>query len=673
MIVSTSKADAMLRKSLGKNQSSIIPINKMIESFKLDPTLANPTRDAYVVTNEDITATKIKQQFEASVQCKHPAVKILFINKSSRPIYEDGFPGINSILQKPNATQISQAIAQIISQDITAADIMSNRPTVTDIPEFTQNNIPDFQPEVTFVEDGPDTPPEPPTDSIPDFVPEPQPVIPTPEPEPDFEVGSNIVNQIKNAGSISEVSVLAREISASSLVKDLIDTSSTYAGIEEKLKANQNMIYAIMTDPGIKSLDEKLVKVRALLHDKAFYNSKGDTLIEQRLEEIIDTIIVQTQGLLESRLSEIDTAIKRSKVARDSQGQSTRLAGLNEERANLIIELTKLQEEIVDIYKSSDMIVSDTTSRLAEQSDDMTGNDVFNAHLKARGNAVISDETRIAISVALDMAATKIPDEFSKMKSDIVTMQKLLSKLFDMDKEVIAAQQYIIDFMKNNRIEDTVVAQSLLKKSLRVFIGADGTGKTIVPYLLSRHKSRQNSNVLLLDLTGTAKYDSYGISYRDADQYFNDLNEERFCVVAGSVENNVANAQRIITSLLKAADYYRVINVVLKPEQKDLFTTISKDVLCVNFLVDTIPEHIDEVRTIIEGTDWTNIAKRVIVNKCDVLIAPIIKRLGLEDSLDYQICTLSSVPAITDACLMGYNPYEISSVELAFEELIKHA
>ena len=259
------------------------------------------------------------------------------------------------------------------------------------------------------------------------------------------------------------------------------------------------------------------------------------------------------------------------------------------------------------------------------------------------------------------------------MRNDIVTMQTLLGKLFDADKEVIAAQQYIINFMQSNNIENTVTAQSLLKKSLRVFIGADGTGKTIVPYLLSRYRSRQNANVLLLDLSGSSKYDSYGIRYRKVDQYFTDLNEEQFCLVAGSIDNTVANAQRVVTTLLKAADYYRVINVVLTPDQRELFETISKDVLCVNFLIDTIPEHIEKCKSIIDTTDWTNIAKRIIVNKCDVMLAPIIRKLGLEESMDYQICTLKSVPVLTDACLNGYNPYGISSVDLAFEELTRYA
>jgi hypothetical protein len=58
-------------------------------------------------------------------------------------------------------------------------------------------------------------------------------------------------------------------------------------------------------------------------------------------------------------------------------------------------------------------------------------------------------------------------------------------------------------------------------------------------------------------------------------------------LAAGKVDNSIAAAQRIVTTLLKAADYYRVINVVLTPEQNELFQTIAQDVLSINFIVDT--------------------------------------------------------------------------------------
>ena len=63
-------------------------------------------------------------------------------------------------------------------------------------------------------------------------------------------------------------------------------------------------------------------------------------------------------------------------------------------------------------------------------------------------------------------------------------MRAKLNKLLDLDKETIVAQTQIINFLRSNQIEETVIAETLIKKSLRVFTGNEGTGRTIVPKLI---------------------------------------------------------------------------------------------------------------------------------------------------------------------------------------------
>ena len=664
MIISTTKSDALLKRALGKNQVSVISVEKMIDQFSLDPTITTPVRDAYVITNEDISAARIKSKFEQSVANKHPAVKIIFINKSSKPIYETGLPGIDAIMQKPKPAELTKTISEIIVSATVQSSVQNyEAPTVT-IPEWSPKT--ESEPEVTPVAPVVETP-----------VVE-QPIIEAPIEEPAYEAPvvetrkSQLMEQLENAGKVADISVLVREITASTLIKDIIENNSTYAGIEEKLKSLNDVIFVIMSDPTV-SLDEKLSKVRSLLHDKAFYSAKGDTIIEQRLEEVIDCICSRTSALLQSRLDEIDTAIRYSITAKEQENMSPRLAGLNEERANLIIELRKLETDIADIFRSCDMLTMSTATHIAETADNLTGNEKINAMVRARGTSVISEETVNAIRASLELASGKVPSEFSQMKLKVLNMIKLLGKLFDCDQEIIAAQQAVINFLKSQNVEDTVFAETLLKKSLRVYVGEQGVGRTILPYLLSRYKSRQNANVLVLDLTGTAKYTQYGIQYTALDTYLTGLHQKEFMLVAGSLENSVAAAQRIVTTLLKAADYYRVINVILDVDQRELFETIAQDVLSVNFIVDTNISRIERMRDVIERCNVPNVGRRVIINKCDVPIRPIISKLGLDDKIDYQICTVPTVPTIIDAGLNGYNPYGISVVDLTMEEVIRHA
>lgn len=666
MIISTNKSDMMLKRSLGKDKTVIIAIDKMLDQFALDPTMMNPKRDAYIVTNEDISAKRLKDKFEQALASKHPATKVIFINKSSKPIYQQGLPGLDAILQKPKPNDITQTISAVTAQASIEGAVESQVAPIVEIPEYTpevkQESIqPEFEPETQPIVEPEPLPPMP--------EPEPEPI---PEPEP-VNTKSGLVERIERAGTVGDASVIMRELTATQVIKDLYETNSTYAGIEEKLKSLNDTIFNIMGDPNIKSLDEKLSKVHALLHDKAFFRAKGDTLIEQRLEEVVDAICTQTSSLLQSRLEEINAAIKKSMTDKDMENNSARLAGLNEERANLIIELHTLEVEVGDIYKSTDSLVMSTATSLAASSDDATGNEFINAKLKERGEMVLSDSTIDAIRGAMELGADKIPSTFKEMKINIVNTLTLLRKVFDVDQEIIAAQQQVINYLKSNNIENTVVAETLLKKSLRVYVGEEGTGRTIIPYLISKYKSRQNANVLLLDLTGTAKYSQYGIQYKNIDTYLMDLDQREFMLAAGSVDNSISTAQRIVTALLKAADYYRVINVVLAPEQVELFQTIAQDVLSINFLVDTNVPRIERMRKEIEDCTIPNVARRVIINRCDVPIRKIITKLGLDDQMDYQVCTVPSLPTLIDAGLNGYDPYGISTIDLTMEEVLKHA
>lgn len=676
VIVSTSKSDTMLKRTFDRKMTSVISIERMLEQFALDPTIDEPSRGAYIVTNEDVSAARLKAKFEQAAASKHVLTKIIFINKSSRPIYPNGLAGVDAILQKPKPDDIKRAVDAVLAsgsiQDVVNTGFQGNQ----DIPDYNPGMSVAASPGLGFNEDMLVEEPEQDTaPTVPEELPAmPEPVVqPDPEPMPEVTKDSALVDRIRSAGSVADISVIARELSASVLVKDMIESNSTYAGIEEKLKSLNETIFTILSDTRIKSLDEKLSKIHALLHDKAFWSAKGDTLIEQRLEEVIDMICVRTSELLQSRLSEIDTAIRKVDSQRDFDVNHARLSGLNEERANIMIELRTLEAEIGDIFRSADSLIIGTSTHIAELSDNLTGNDMINMHIKARGAAVVSDETVTAVRAALELSADKVPSTFKEMKLKILSMIRFMSQLFDLDSEIIAAQQAQINFLKAHNVEDSIVAETLLKQALRVYVGEEGVGRSMIPYLISKYKSRQNANVLCLDLTGTGKYDIYGIHYKDLNSYMNEMNQQEFLLVSGSIENTIESAQHIVTTLLKAADYYRVVNVVLTTEQKELFSTIAQDVRSVNFIVDTNVGRIERMRKIIEECTMDNVGQRVILNKCDVPVRSIVTRLGLDDRIDYQICVVPTVTTITDAGLNGYDPYGVSSVDLVMEDVVKHA
>lgn len=676
MIICTKTADLYVKKAFSKDKVSIAAFANIITSLNLDPTISEPQREAYVITSDDIKNAKLKQQLVAALATKHPKARVIFIDKQGKNVLPQDTPGIDALLSKPRPAQVPEVIGQVIAVDA-VSDVaqIQEQPIIAEIPEFDPvmefPEPPAFQEPEEFQQPDFFEQPIMPEVSIP--LPEPEPVyVPQVEPEPE-DRGSEYVGRIKNASTVSDIGIVMREMTASALIKEMVDSNTSYAMVEEKLKSINDSIFSIMQDPTIRTLEEKLTKVRALTHDKAFFSSKGNTLIEQRLEEVIDTICSQTSSLLQSRLDEIDTAIIKVKTAKEMDAGSPRLAGLNEERINLILELRTLEMELEAIYKNTDNLVMGVVTDIAEKAIDITGNEILNAQIRARGDILVGNSTKDAIRAAMTLSNEKLSSEFSTMHVKVVAMVKVLSKLFDLDREIIAAQQQLINFLRANKIEDTVIAESLLKKSLRLFVADEGTGRTIIPYLLSYYKSRQNANVLLFDITGTGKYAEYNIPTMTPENFLINQNQQEFLVVSGNVANTVATAQRIVTALTKAADYYRVVNVILRPDQKELLETIAPDVLCINYITDVTPAHISTTKTLMEELQFENVAQRVILNKCDIPVKPIITRLGLDDKLDFQICTIPTIPAITDANINGYNPYGLSSVSALMDDVLKHA
>lgn len=669
MIIATRSADTLATKAFGKKEVAISTITQVITQLPVDPLISHPRRDAYIVTSDDVKSPRVKQQFLDAVQKKHPDAIIVYVSKSAKTSIEEG-DGIDSVLVRPKFDQLSAKVQELVSIH---ADKEAIHSSAEDAPEqlglykpslrgfdLEEQEEPEEEQEVEEEYELP----------IPEEPEEVEEIVAPTEPTRDEPL--EIVERFKSAGRVHDIAALSRELTANALIKDVMDKSSTYANAEEKLKALENQIYTVMASTEIPTLEQKLERVRALLHDKNYYKSRMDTVLEQRIEGIIDTVISTTKDLVESRLEEIDHAIYNNQVNNKTDFDYARLAGLTEERANLIMELTVLSMEIDDIAKGMDSFVLSAAGYMADQAIDLTSNAMLNARLRLTNETIVSDKTQAAIRAAIEISANEIPEEMRALRLKVQVYLSKLNQLFDLDKQTIVAQREYINFLQANDIEDTVAAQTLIKKSLRVFVGAEGNGRTIIPYLLSYYKSRQNANVLLVDLTGTCKSEDYGLHPIPLQDYYDKRYEKKFCYVAGEIHDTPSAAQRILNMLVKAADFYSVINVVLPTEARSLFDVMAPDVLCVNYITDTSRTSLQFMKEFIAETEKENTARRVIINKCNVNTAPILHKLGLDDVMNIGLCKVGYVDGITDASINGYNPAEMSSVSLALEEVLRY-
>lgn len=691
MVVSTKSSQLFLRKAFGKEEVIIIGYPQLVSSLSIDPSLNSPTHDIYVVTTDDIKGKRGIDEFKSAVANKHPNAKILYISRKVKGDFiQPTDIGIDGYLVNPKGNELRDEVIKIIQTDSVAAvaEIQEreydssygsgsgydNGDSVYTEIEDTHNSIPEFNQSDYYVEEEEiieeEETVEEPVQELDIPVEE---EVEEPIEEPADEIESRLLERLHNARTVANVDAYMHELTASVLIKDMLKSNSTYAAIEERLKSLKNAIFDIMADDrNYKTLSQKLSAARAITHDNAFLGGKSVTLLWQRLEEIVDIISDKTNEALNKELKTIETGIKQIKTNSELDAGNARLGGLNQRRVNLSLELLQLQNEINSIYDSCDDLLKDMSGKFGEKSYNLTDDLELNAKIKSHGDTLVSDETLAAIRAIYDYSETKLEPRFKDMLRKVVVMTRLYEEILDNDRETIAAYQATINYLKYINAEDYINEDTLLKKSMRVFTGEEGVGRTIVPYLISSYWSRQNYNVLVFDITGTGKYDMYDVLVRTPEQFMIDLNQEHLCVVSGDIPNTMATAQRIVTTLTKAADYYRVINIVIRPDQKELFDFICREVRSINYIVEPSPTSINRTKDLIESSNYENTAQRVIVNKCNIPVAPIVNKLGLDDNKDIQIVTIPTIDEVTDASIRRFNPNSISSVSIIMEDVLKY-
>jgi hypothetical protein len=265
-----------------------------------------------------------------------------------------------------------------------------------------------------------------------------------------------------------------------------------------------------------------------------------------------------------------------------------------DERGNILLELQVLDKEIRTIFTVADKLTIDIAKGIAEDSTARTGSPLLDARMRLTGNSVVSAESLNTIEHLL-LTAEKTSDAFKDATRQIVIMNKKLMKVIDLDNEIIATLSEVIEYLKANNVEDTVIKNTLIKKSMRVFIGNEGSGRSVIPYVCSKLKSRENANVLYIDITGNNKVSNYGETMLTLDDWMTNRQQQHFCGVQGKLPNTYEAAQRFMTALTKAADYYKVINPEDVPARMlsvGEFSRLSDEIMAFNDF-DT-PEGIEE-------------------------------------------------------------------------------
>lgn len=667
MIVCSKAADVVTRMAIGKDKTVVSDINSILERLPLDATLTRPKTEAFVISENDITKPKIRQQFMDAIVRKHPTVRVVVLAKQKTTMMAGG--GIDKLLVAPKAPQVAEALNELLESiankvPIIGGDSVQELPAQKFVPEEFTEELKEAVADAMTQEA--ET-----TEELPLQAEAEVPNIPQYTQE---DVTNTLLDRIRACNQVADLSIVVREANATRVVKQLLEENGEYATIEERLQAYRQKIMSIMMDTAM-TLEEKLSKVRAISYDKASYAAKGSTILEQRVEEIIKVVCEKVKEIVEEKNRSLDRVILEYSTTGNSPViDFPMLSGLLDTRANIIMDLALLNKEVKGVFLAMDKLASDTTEKIISDNTEMTGTPALDNVIELRGARItIADGCEVVNKVLA--LATDNSEKFAGYERTVKVMNDKLVALLKTDSEIIEQQGQIIKYLTSQNVEDTVIANTFIKKALRLYVGKPGTGRTFLTYGISKLRSRGNANVLYMNLTGEKKLGNYGVKGMELADWLNNVKEEPFCVVENSIVNlgDVGVVQRLANSLVKAADYYRVINVVLLPEQELLFQTLVQDALSVNYVTDMVPENLAATREYIQGMREENVAQRVFLNKCFACTENIVRRLGLEERLNVECLRFPYVQQVGECALNGVEPTCVDLIEECLREVMKRA
>ena len=251
MIVTTKGAAALLKKAIGKDASDVLAYKNIIESFKIDPTTFTPEREVYVVNSEDIRGKTVINQFIEALSGKHPKTKVVFIDKGMKATFLDtNIPGLDLYLKNPKADVLAARINELISIDLD--DVVRNYEKGSNLEDqeddgFNPENVFGSKEEEIIVEPEPDFIQPDPIEEEDEFE------IPAVKAEENIKTGTTFVERLEDSKRVADMTTIMKEISATALMKELIDNSSSYQDIEINRKSLDNTIFEIMSSPDYKT------------------------------------------------------------------------------------------------------------------------------------------------------------------------------------------------------------------------------------------------------------------------------------------------------------------------------------------------------------------------------------------------------------------------------------
>lgn len=649
-------------------------INKICELLPLDPESSD--MDVVVLGPKDLTGPRANM-VQTAINSKHPDTCVIYIFEKQ----EDGdlLEGVYKFKsRKIKAETIKEAVSKYVGEHKIRAG--KQQTTSADFQALSEPE-PEQKPKPAPVEDEEEfikpVKVELKKDNLPPLPVEEEPPIVLPEtplestqqpftPPPIAEPVAHVEDSLAKLHNFEDWEIFKEHLRKDTITKKLIEENSEYAGLVQMLEVLDTRIQTVWRDQSLSS-DKKFEKIKSIGLEKSVVRASANSIQIEKVLSIISTIVLSAKRTVDDKVESINVAMYKLNTDKAAIADTSYIDRAIEERTKVQIELLNIGRSIVDLYKAVDHLVDESIRDL--DSNLPSSNQFINGVVAPIGMKIFKPQNTAILANKLGKALQENRIVWSEMEEVVSTLIDQLFALCAKDEEIIRYQQHALTLLKSNRVEDPIVAHSLLKKLLRVYTGVDNTGRSATAITWGGILSRR-SNTLLIDLTGKAKFREYGITPVSLNEFMNNRIEHQFVCVEAKAPLDPVQLQQLIEELKARLSYFQYVNVIMDPCDIEGIKIVCEDAISVNYITNCSTSSINQLREVIAQTNVQNVAKKLIMIDTPTSPLTIADNLGV-DATCTKLITLPAMPAIKACALRHDRPYEYDDIVGIFEEAFR--
>ena len=682
-----------VKKALGKQvmQSNL---NKICSQMSLDPDVTQ--MDVVILGPRDLQGPR-REQVQSAVDKKHPDLCIIYIYEKDgeRDFLECEY---TKQCKKIKDSVITEAFEEFVGQHKVRSGKQRVSSADFEVPEtdgigdvtteappsysYTTSNFADMEPgddepatvvipDPITVEEGPsfDIPPidtseftEPPVAKLDTETTVAEPLTAPVDVLPNVVTSEKIEDMLANLNSFEDWALFKQHLNRDTIVKHLINENTEYVGLINMLEVLDKRIETVWRDPAL-STDQKFEKIKAIGLERSVVRASTNSINVEKVISIITTIVLAAKRTVDEKVASLDAALYKITTDKAAIMDTSYIDKAIEERTKVQLELLNISRGIVDLYKSIDVLVTDEIAELDKHLP--SANRFINEMVKPIGTQIFTPQNTASLANKLMKALQENRIVASQLEESVNAVIETLFELCEKDEEIIRYQQNMINLLKAHRVEDVIITNSLLKKTLRLFTGADNSGRSATAITWCGILSRRQ-NCLLIDLTGRAKFREYGITPMLLDDFMTSRPEKQFLCVEADHVPSPDELQEIVNQLKSRLNYYPYVNIIVAPEDEVGIDQLSSDALCIHYITDCSTASINTLKETISKHTFANIARKLITIDTPVSPLMIADSVGIDPTMA-KLITLPNVPAVRACSLRHDRPYEYEDVVTIYE------